>query len=154
MDFPEFIPKTKYTFIVPSTHFSIYKDTFFFYKDTKCVKKHATLMSEFNVVNSAETTFGNIPWHKFNIELRERRLIKKSNMIQYGVYHKNIRILYRGKTSLNPGYVQDCSIGQQNYDHLIMIRRLRVGTIGRKGPWEWPNQNFDLIFSHYSAWDK
>jgi hypothetical protein len=58
MDFPEFIPKTKYTFIVPSTHFSINKDTFFFYK---CVKKHATLMYEFNVVNSAETTFGNIP---------------------------------------------------------------------------------------------
>ena len=27
-----------------STHFSIYKDTFAFYKDTKCVQGHAILM--------------------------------------------------------------------------------------------------------------
>jgi hypothetical protein len=34
--------KTKY--IVPSTNFSIYKDTFSFYKDTKCVKNTLILM--------------------------------------------------------------------------------------------------------------
>ena len=27
-----------------STHFSVYKDTFAFYKDTKCVQGHAILM--------------------------------------------------------------------------------------------------------------
>ena len=34
-------------FICPlflSTHFSVYKDTFAFYKDTKCVQGHAILM--------------------------------------------------------------------------------------------------------------
>ena len=29
-----------------STHFSIYKDTFAFYKDTKCVQGHAILMPD------------------------------------------------------------------------------------------------------------
>ena len=29
-----------------STHFSVYKDTFAFYKDTKCVQGHAILMPE------------------------------------------------------------------------------------------------------------
>ena len=51
---------------------------------------------KFNVVNNAETTFGNIPWHKLNIELGERGL-KKGNMIQHGVYYQNMWILYRGK---------------------------------------------------------
>jgi hypothetical protein len=60
-----------------------------------------------NVVNNAETTFGNIPLHKLNIELGERGL-KKANMIQHGVYHKNMRIMYRGKIVLT-SYVQDCS---------------------------------------------
>jgi hypothetical protein len=31
------------------SHFSIYKDTFPFYKDTKCVKKHAILMPGYNI---------------------------------------------------------------------------------------------------------
>ena len=52
--------------------------------------------SLFNVVNNAEITFGTIPWHKLNIELREREL-KNGNMIQHGVYHQNMYILYRGK---------------------------------------------------------
>ena len=30
-----------------STHFSVYKDTFAFYKNTKCVQGHAILMSEY-----------------------------------------------------------------------------------------------------------
>jgi hypothetical protein len=47
-----------------------------------------------------ETTFGNIPWHKFNIDL-EKRGLKKGNMIQHGVYHNNMRIFYRGKYSRN-----------------------------------------------------
>jgi hypothetical protein len=46
---------------------------------------------QFNVVNNAETTFGNIPWYKLNIELGERRF-KNGNMIQHGVYHKNTGI--------------------------------------------------------------
>ena len=29
-----------------STHFSVYKDTFAFYKDTKCVQGHAILMPD------------------------------------------------------------------------------------------------------------
>jgi hypothetical protein len=64
---------------------------------------------QFNVVNNAETTFGNIPWHKINIELGERGL-KKGNMIQHGVYHKNtMRIFYRGKI-VSTSYVQDCTL--------------------------------------------
>jgi hypothetical protein len=39
-------------------------------------------------VNNAETTFGNIPWYKLNIELGEREF-KNGNMIEHGVYHKN-----------------------------------------------------------------
>jgi hypothetical protein len=35
---------------------------------------------QFNVVNNVETTFGNLSWHKLNIELGERGL-KKGNMI-------------------------------------------------------------------------
>ena len=31
-----------------STHFSVYKDTFAFYKDTKCVQGHAILMPDIN----------------------------------------------------------------------------------------------------------
>ena len=50
---------------------------------------------QFNVVNNAETTFGNIPWYKLNIELGERGF-KNGNMIQHGVYHKNTRIFYGG----------------------------------------------------------
>jgi hypothetical protein len=61
---------------------------------------------QFNVVNNAKTTFGNIPWHKLNIELGERGL-KKGNMIQHGVYHKNVWIFYRGKI-VSTSYVQDC----------------------------------------------
>ena len=49
-------------------------------------------------VNNAETIFGNIPWHKLNIELRERGL-RKGNMIQHGVYHKNMLILLLGGES-------------------------------------------------------
>jgi hypothetical protein len=41
MDFLGFIPKIVYTV---SSHFSIYKDTFTFYKDTKCVKNTLILM--------------------------------------------------------------------------------------------------------------
>jgi hypothetical protein len=40
---------------------------------------------QFNAVNNDETTFGNLPRHKFNNELRERGL-KKPNMIQHGIY--------------------------------------------------------------------
>ena len=39
------------------------------------------------VVNNAETTFSNLPWHKLNIELGDRGP-KTCNMIQHGVYHK------------------------------------------------------------------
>jgi hypothetical protein len=63
---------------------------------------------QFNVVNNAETTFGNIPWHKLNIELGERGF-KNGNMIQHGVYYKNTRIFYRGKI-VSTSYVQD-SVG-------------------------------------------
>ena len=35
-----------------STHFSVYKDTFAFYKDTKCVQGHAILMPGFVASNS------------------------------------------------------------------------------------------------------
>jgi hypothetical protein len=51
MDFPGFIPtfQDPHKYTVPSTHFSIYKDTFPFYKDTKCVKKHAILMPGYNI---------------------------------------------------------------------------------------------------------
>jgi hypothetical protein len=44
---------------------------------------------QFNVVNNAETIFGNIPWHKLKIELGERGL-KKGSIIQHGVYHQNM----------------------------------------------------------------
>jgi hypothetical protein len=65
---------------------------------------------QFNVVNNAETTFGNIPWYKLNIELGERGF-KNGNMIPHGVYHKNTRIFYRGKI-VSTSYIQDClSVG-------------------------------------------
>jgi hypothetical protein len=63
---------------------------------------------QFNVVNNAETTFGNIPWYKLNIELGERGF-KNGNMIQHGVYHKNTRIFYRGKI-VSTSYVQDWDV--------------------------------------------
>ena len=68
---------------------------------------------QINVVNNAETTFGNIPRHKLNIELRERGLLEKGNTIQHGVYHKNMRIWYRGKIGSN-SYVHDCKIELRN----------------------------------------
>ena len=40
----------------------------------------STFFPQFNVVNSAETTFSNLPRLKFNMELGEWRL-KKSNTI-------------------------------------------------------------------------
>jgi hypothetical protein len=46
-----------------------------------------TPLPQFNIVNNAETAFGNLPWHKLNIELEERG-IKKRNMIKHGIYHK------------------------------------------------------------------
>jgi hypothetical protein len=77
---------------------------------TKQIKLCLPLPSpQVNVVNNAETTFGNIPWHKLNIELGERGL-KKGNMIQHGAYHKNMSIFYRGKI-VSTSYVQDCSYG-------------------------------------------
>jgi hypothetical protein len=57
-------------------------------------------------MNNAETTFGNIPSYKLNIELGERGF-KNGNMIQHGVYHKNTRIFYSGKI-VSSSYVQDC----------------------------------------------
>jgi hypothetical protein len=62
---------------------------------------------QFNVVNNAETTFGNIPWHKLDIELGERGLKFAGAGAQHGVYHKNMRIFYRGKI-VSTSYVQDC----------------------------------------------
>ena len=38
--------------IFSSTHFSIYKGTFAFYKDTKCVQGHAILMPELSSINT------------------------------------------------------------------------------------------------------
>jgi hypothetical protein len=64
---------------------------------------------QYNVVNNAETTFGNIPWYKLNTELGERGF-KNGSMIQHGVYHKNTRIFYWGKI-VSSIYVQDCSLG-------------------------------------------
>ena len=54
--------------------------------------------------------------HKLNIELEERGL-KKGNMIQHGVYHKNMGIFYRGKI-VSTSYVQDCSLVQ------VYLRRM------------------------------
>ena len=68
---------------------------------------------QINVVNNAETTFGNIPRHKLNIELGERGLLKKGNTIQHGVYHKNMRIWYRGE-KVATSYVHDCKIEFRN----------------------------------------
>jgi hypothetical protein len=61
---------------------------------------------QFKVVNNAETFFWYIPWHKLNIELGQRGF-KKGNVIQHGVYHKNMRIFYRGKI-VSTCFVQDC----------------------------------------------
>ena len=33
--------------IILNTHFSVYKDTFAFYKDTKCVQGHAILIPDY-----------------------------------------------------------------------------------------------------------
>jgi hypothetical protein len=38
-------------------------------------------------VNNAETTFGNIPGHKLNIELGGAGALE-GNMIQHGIYYK------------------------------------------------------------------
>ena len=57
-------------------------------------------LPQFNVVNNSETSFGNIPWHRLNIELGERGL-EKDNIIQHGISHKNMQIFYRGKIVSN-----------------------------------------------------
>ena len=83
---------------------------------------------QFNVVNNAKTTFGNIPWHKLNIELGERGL-KKRNMIQHGVYHKNMRIFYMGQNSLNQ-LCPDCSPRLSCVTESVLNRGRRPSEIG------------------------
>jgi hypothetical protein len=38
---------------------------------------------QFNVVNNAETTFGNIPWHKHRIKISNRRPTQRCNMSSF-----------------------------------------------------------------------
>jgi hypothetical protein len=60
MDFPGFIPKIKYIVPCNGTH----KDTFSFYNDIKCIKKHATLMPELWDLNT---------WAKMSGYLRHQK---------------------------------------------------------------------------------
>jgi hypothetical protein len=68
-------------------------------------------LPQFNVVNNAETSFGNLPWHKLNIELEERGLIRSATWFIMEFIIRGLGILYRGKGNLNH-YVQDCSTKQ------------------------------------------
>ena len=47
-----------------SAHFSIYKDRFTFYKDTKCVKKHAILMPSSSKTFSSKSLSPDTVWTK------------------------------------------------------------------------------------------
>jgi hypothetical protein len=63
---------------------------------------------QFNVINNAETTFGNIPWHKLNIELGERGLIRRATWFNMEFITKICEFCIGGKIVLT-SYVQDCS---------------------------------------------
>ena len=66
-----------------STHFSVYKDTFAFYKDTKCVQGHAILMPAWQcqIAQVLEWVYvGRARGHfeeKTDVEMTERGIIRR-----------------------------------------------------------------------------